>query len=104
MEYIKMFENHNKKYYWRIRVEEPYFSISINKLNLSKNQKDYLLDNNLIRKEKYIYISDYYAYSWIKDKSNSYKNSGYIYKGDVEVTPEDIQNWEISKDLEKYNL
>ena len=72
MKYLMKLENKYKKYYWKIRVEEPYFSISINKLNLSKEQKDYLLNNDVIKKEKYIYISDEYSCSWNKDNSYSW--------------------------------
>ena len=122
MKYIKKFENNTDKDLWLIRTDEPYLEISIDKLNLPQKQKDYLLNNQYIKGEKKYYNDDNklikikkiyvidankdieHYYLWDPQNEEEIGLKDYIYRGEVEVTPEDIENWKIKNTANKYNL
>jgi hypothetical protein len=116
MKYLKSFEKY-KGEYWL--VDTKYLEIAVNKLNLSEEQKKYLLNNTYINgKEKYYnnsgveyYIDSIYipvgdVMNWIPandpdDKNNIdkyfYKNLNKKYMGKLKITPEDIIEYEMKK-------
>jgi hypothetical protein len=127
MKHIKTFEDSSNGEYWLIRTDEPYLSISLNKLNLPKKQKDYLLNNPYVTgKEAFkdyennvygttlklnkIFIPDtnfnnHLYTSWMPYKENSsntrafkiYDELNFTYKGEVNIEPYEIEAF-------KYNL
>jgi len=127
MKYIKLFESEYKGDFWLIRADDPYLSISIDKLKLPLKQKNYLKNNGYINgkdtyydfdhnnngeilKIKKVYIPDAnfdvgkYSASWMPYKENdnkyafeTFETMGLVYKGEVEV-----EDWEV--EAYKYNL
>jgi hypothetical protein len=108
--------------YWKIRTDRPYLEISLDKLNLPEKQQKYILNNpNITTKNfdgevlKYVYIPDstpdvenYYA-SWnpCRDEKKGNKNfneSGYVYKGELEITQKDIDDYNVAKGIVKFNI
>lgn len=100
--------------YWLIRTDEPYFSAGLNKLNVpkydidkfshyatekGKNSKVYIL-KSMTDKDSEI------SWSWAPISQNLDNRAKY--KGEVEVTNNDIDNWNEIKDIlditDNYNL
>ena len=118
MKYIKTFDSiqpNAKQTYWKIRADSPYLETSLYKLNLPDKQIKYILNNEVISsgKYEYIYIPDAninlnvwnswgsHDYNENKNGYQWYDDKEYIYLGELEVTPEDI---ELFKLVNKYNI
>lgn len=115
MKYIKTFEAvEPKEYgeYWKINTDTPYYEISLNKIGMPKDvQKDYI-DSDIKRSFKryeFIFILKAQAnnpsgfdWSW-SDYESAYKKK-FRNMGEVEITTEDIEEWELNKNANKYNL
>lgn len=113
MKHIKTFEgiidpniDHSKKF-WLVRTDSPYLEISLNKMNKTKDEIIRFLNNKLIKHHEKIYIpiNDYEG-SWNGPLTGgtSYKEEGFEYKGEMEVTSEEIEDWNIKNAVKKYNL
>lgn len=130
MKHLKYFEYQQEEYkkpLWIIKTDQPYLDISIDKLNLSPQQKKYLLDNDYINHRRpytesngdiikfdKIYIRatnkiedasywDYYQNGFEEDITSQTRDN-MDFKGEVEITPDDIKEWEINNTANKYNL
>jgi len=113
MKYIKKFEGiidpniDRSQKFWLVRTDSPYFEISLNKMNKSDDEIQRFL-NNQYRKDNaklYIPINDYEG-SWNSERTgkNSYTQDGFEYQGEMEVTPEEIEEWNMKNSIKKYNL
>jgi len=110
MKFLKLFEElkivndvnniDKEKFYYRIRTDEPYFSIIINKLPIPDDYKFYFLRNNLLKKYKKVFIYLNRHGSWNKSFSDDYKKHGYIFGGEIDVDRNDLKNIKIKN----YNL
>ena len=127
MKYLKTYENlKEEKKYWIIPIEEPFFSAGIYKLyNMYSYIDDMepfsyiekiLINNDLItairpgrRKYQKTVIIDFQIpkdstyWGWGDDEKWQ-REHGYKYMGELEITNEDIENYNIFKEIEKYNL
>lgn len=132
MKYIKIFENidYDIRKVWLIRTSMPYLEISIDKIGLTKEQKQYLLTNKYVTgKEKYydswsgktviikkIYIIEasekekkkypsIVNWSPFQDGLEKLRNFNNIdYQGEIKVTKQDLKEWEIKNAAKKYNI
>jgi hypothetical protein len=106
---FKIFEN--LKYsnsFWLVKKNSPYFEISLDKLNVPEKLKNKYLSNRFIKTAAVnkIYISpfeDTHKQSW-SERSNVYESRNFVYEGEIKITREDIEDWKIKKESEKYNL
>jgi len=102
--------------YWKISLSSPEYEISINKVVKNENyKKNYLtklvLLKGLYPDSKYFYLledngtaeygSDKITISYHNSKT-PYGNAAFM--GKVEVTKEEIDEWWLEHDMEKYNL
>ena len=132
MKYIKIFENidYDIRKVWLIRTSIPYLEISIDKIGLTKEQKQYLLTNKYITGEKEYYnawnnktikIKKIYIieasekekkkypaivnWSPFQDGLEKLRNFNNIdYQGEIKVTKQDLKEWEIKNAAKKYNI
>lgn len=105
---IKKFEELEDKRYWLIRCDHPFLEISLYKLDVSKDRRNLYLKNTIFKKYKNIYIVPYFGtQTWGVFNSVSKKafdENNFDYQGKLKITAEDIENWKIKKEAEKYNL
>lgn len=113
----------NKKY-WVVPLDD-YFFIRLMKLGLSIEQSEEILDfyydlhdNEQTLDNEFIYffvafdefgeLVEWKYYENLDDEKNIYseefEDDGYIRQPDIEVTQEDIENWNVMVDVEKYNI
>lgn len=115
MKYIKTYEIHeNKNKYWKVRTDSPYYEISLKNIGMSKDEEDTFLklrDNNNFQNRPVIYIEYWFdrpntresPYVWTHGSlENETENPTYM--GEVEISPEDIEEYEIITNSKKYNI
>jgi len=123
----KIFENiDNRKKFWKVRTDEPYFEASLYKLDTPYNDVEFYIKNEIIlsKKSGYVYVAPHdkrAKCSWNNSEYGKeyYEKDGLIYQGEVEITEQDIKDMKIKKelgekiekirieigdDIEKYNL
>jgi len=100
---ILIFEKFEKGKYWSTEGTDPIFSMSLDKLGVPEDDKN-KFNNRPEKKRKYKIFLLYFNNSW----SWSYSDTGFSdklkYMGQVELTHEDINNWHIKNDANKYNI
>lgn len=119
MRYIKMFESFGTKKYWRIPLDNVL--VALDKIGFPKKDQKELLNQyysdlndeykDEIRKD-YMYVaydpednSDTNWYYNIDNKQDEYFNiRGYSKQPNLEITKQDIEDWQIKNKAEKYNL
>ena len=107
---IKKFEEleADDKRYWLIRCDHPFLEIGLYKLDVSKENRERFLKNTLIKKYKNIYIAPYFGVqTWsgfMSEGKNHFDANNFDYQGKLKITSEDIENWKIKKEANKYNL
>lgn len=117
MKYLKLFENYNNSFgkYWKIRIEEPYFSRSIKYLNEKYDcpigKYDFLKKKNCVEILVIHNESESphpYEWDWdVIDDEDALNDDGhhFEYMGSFgEATPEDIERMELERQTRKYNL
>lgn len=120
MKYIKQFENITSKNFWLVKTKMPDFEIALKKLKLTEFQINYFLTNTFIKKNKMkqIFIpmnygnpTKYYdATSTEFDVSGRspskvrLEQDGYKYMGSVDITKQDLLDWEKENKAKKYNI
>ena len=117
MKYIKMFEGTIRKKYWTIRIREPYFEISIKKIGASDYYENFK-SNELLsqyaykKKNNKIYITyspnkNFSKFKWcIYDDfvKKNVEDEGFVYQGEIEVTKQDIKQFKLEKETNKFNI
>jgi hypothetical protein len=111
MKHLKSYESLNELvYFWRIKVKQPYLEYSLIKLGATKIQIHHMLNNSIFIEDEYIYVAinsrktekDYISWNpYSRSGYNDYIEDGYIYKGILDITLEEI---EFMKNQNKYNL
>lgn len=121
MKYIKKFENNEYDgEFWLMRTDAPYLEISLQIIGVSQSEIKQIIYSKRIKKSDKCYISMRYnivdgkivglnndKWSWMPGDSNGkrwYINERLNYMGEVIVTDEDIEEYNLKKDAEKYNL
>jgi hypothetical protein len=106
MKHLKTYENLNYHKFWLIRTDEPYFLFGLKKLHSTPKQINYFLQNKNIAEEKKIYIrlDDFGMWANFPYGKKFYNDMGYTYQGEVQFTPEEIEECELIKTTKKYNL
>ena len=117
MKYLKTYEDLDVIKYWKVKIRnnnkykiskvlKPNLGPALYKIRMNIKQIEYWKENF-----KYLYMIQY-IYLYLNPNSNwghsitefkGYENN-YVYMGEVQVTPEDIKRYKISKEIEKYNL
>jgi len=105
MKYIKHFEQKDKV--WLIRTDEPYFSVSLDKLGLKikeetkkhmmkhKYDKIYIkIDSSGTHRQPWGWSDDYEIFT-----KRNIKNMG-----EIELTDDEINDFLIKQNMNKYNL
>jgi hypothetical protein len=121
MKYIKTYEiseeNHTRLY-WSVPNEKYYFFAGLKKIGCPKEEIERLWDavNEVTSKYKFIeryFIgfkseSDFWSlmpYSTpIEDNSNFFHKYGYEYQGPIKLTREELQQIQLEREVDKYNL
>ena len=112
MKYLKTYESLDEPiYFWKLKVANPYLEYGLIKLGASKTQIRNMLNNINFYKDEYIYVAptanngkDENFLSWnycTISGYNDYINRNYIFKGELEVSLDDIDAY---KNQNKYNL
>lgn len=111
MRYIKLFENmkYEPNRYWKVRTDEPYFSISLDKLDVTpKDRFDGIIDSHPSYEHVFIFACDKFGEKWeynfYDGDDHQRLNSNEKYMGEVKITRNDLKNWKMKKEAEKYNL
>jgi len=119
---FKIFESKQLKY-WKVILEEPYFSISLDKLNVPDKDKDLIFYpsalnafRNRVNPPHPIFIMKGKGkntmrkwtpseWTWIHlADEHIIKKQGFEYQGEIPITEEDIEEWNLKNDAKKYNL
>lgn len=109
MKYLKKYENFEtpKNCYWKVRTDTPYFEISLGKIGITEDeQEDFIVHKEFLDKNKFIYIGlefvgigTQYFYA---ENPDCFKK--YSFNGEVKITPEEVKEWQLKNDANKYNL
>jgi len=113
MKYIKTFKKMSDKY-WKILIDD-YFFPKLSKINVPESkQRSWYKHYLILLKEKipvkFIFVfQDNYSLSGFNNSfnPNSEDNlvfSGYTKQEDIELTPEEKIEWDLRKNVKKYNL
>ena len=109
-DFVKQMTIENKKY-WKVKFSDlnaslyklgiPYIKELLIKINSKSTPKEYIyitynMFNNKLKPWSFV------AYN---DSNNDFlKNAEYTYMGEVEITPEDIEKYNLWEKTQKYNL
>jgi hypothetical protein len=126
MKYIKLFEDQPAqkafdKKYWLVKTAKPYFEISLRKIGMPEREierfKSRVKDNGYISKYSNMYITSVSYYNsdgaikqiWqLQFFKANYKaqleRDFYEFKGKVNITPDEIEEWNMKNIANKYNL
>ena len=109
MKYLKKFE-HIADYgeYWSVNTEKYYMTKALKKINcpdrVIKAFIDYVDNNSPLYKKLYVIKelkNQFYIY-WDASYDKQYKT--FDYNGDIELTPKELEEVEMEKNADKYNL
>jgi hypothetical protein len=111
------FKEKTIKKYWEIPIDEFYLA-KINKIGgVSKDTQEFIDDqlNDLIKRAwkpflmyiglETLDIGHYdveYSFNW--SDYLEFEEKGYVKQPDIELTPEEIEEWKFNKDTQRYNL
>ena len=119
MKYIKKFEDLDvTKIFYLVDTKMPNFEISLNKIGMDEEWKKHWLTDvysfiEYYKYDKIILIVSLekdrfgmldYSYEPYSEKEMNYYNKRAKYMGEVEITSEDIKQYEVEKSAEKYNI
>ena len=119
MKYLKTYESYGfTPELWRLKTKTPFFKVGMDKIGITDEELENFLDENraienfYLDKEDYILILIDYNENGDKEILWSDNRNDFTYNrirdpeymGDVEITDEDIENWNIKQDAKKYNL
>ena len=122
MKHIKLFEDYVAmtspviikpgRRSWLVRVDYPYLETSLEKIgyvfdviNTTDDIREYAEAHNNIEKILiYTFIDKNKMFWSFSYQQNNVILRNYEFMGEVEVTPEDIENWKIKNTANKYNL
>ena len=113
MKYLKSFEGNIIRKYWRVRITEPYFEISMKKIGASDLYESMITNENFLdyknnqKNKNKVYIiystnNNSCKFKWIY--FDKYIKDNYDYQGEVDVTKQDIEQLKLEKDTNKFNL
>lgn len=121
MKYIKKFEY--IKYigeFWILNTDEPIFEISLTKIGVNRKRIDEFLNSEMYKCYKKIcgsltyncvddkiYGLNYFNFDWMPGDiygKEYYESNDFKYMGEVIVTGDEIEQYEIKKNANKYNL
>lgn len=105
MKFLKYFENIEdvKKMYWKVRTDEPYFTIILDKIGMDKKNQKSLKNDDMINICKHVFIgveirNNIYKWTFVFETYNHYfKNSDYEFMGKPNVEDYELNAY-------KYNL
>jgi hypothetical protein len=121
MKYLKTYESkeseekikYKEKLFWLLKSTQPYFSAGLWKLNMHQDVIN-VYEADVYQNFKYIYIcfdpdethmTDIWGWMSFEEHSyNWFKEKNYKYMGKLNVTKKDIEEYNIVKDVNKYNL
>jgi len=104
MKYIKLFETAKQRKYWSIDFTKPYLRVKVYKSSLSEDRKKAIIDYATYHgfETRILYVEpERNELDW--NSFNQYEMNG-EYQGEIEITPEDIEDYNRKQDAERYNL
>lgn len=109
---VKKFRDRKEYYFWLIKTESPYFEFSLEKFELTDEQKGVLIgacERGMKKRGEFVYIAPYdpeIKTSWMPyiGGKEYYEKDGYIYKGEVKLSKEEEEECRIKSMTKKYNL
>ena len=109
MKYIKTYEKKSEKF-WKIPTKDKEeYIVALNKIGMSEKDIEYWID--IIKPGNYDYIlfhNNNGEWMWSGVDSKDYLGQRWIdkpgYQGEVKITPEDIEFYNLKKTAKKYNL
>jgi len=112
MKYIKAFEDVNdyQCICWKIYTRDPYLHIVLKNIGVSSDKIDEWFNSIRNQRIESIYFyHDYFnngrdVWLWHDEFIPENNNKEIIFMGDAKATPEQIEQFEIEKNIEKYNL
>jgi len=112
MKYIKTYESvYDEGKYWKIRLDTPYYEISLDKIGMSYKEQTGYLDINYIKTYSDLTDVMYIGTGTVKHGTDYYWASTrrldfnqFEYMGEPEITENDIKEWNFKNDIKKYNL
>jgi hypothetical protein len=108
MKHITKYNKMTQDKYWKVDTIMPNFEISLDKIGVSEEYRLRLINNRYdnIKMYNYVYMVISYAewlpkgmWSWGSDPPEISK-----YMGEVEVTKDDIKQWNFKNSQTKYNI
>jgi len=125
MKYLKYFENVVNKKYWVIPLDDYYFIRLVIKLDLSIDQAEEIYEFYLDlygnqqmpdNEEIFFFVAfnengELYEWKYYEAlgnenniRSKDFEEEGFIRQPNIEITQEDINEWQMIMDTDKYNL
>ena len=109
MKYLMKLEelwNEKNEIYWKIQTTLPNMEIALNKIGMDKEDiEDWLnktLRNRYVNHQYIFLFKDIYSNAW--QWSELDYNSTAKYMGEIEITPEEIDEYNMKQSAKKYNL
>ena len=114
MKYIKLFEDSMESEpepdrYWKVKLSSPEYEISIDKIGMKGSERKKFLNKLVLFKglypdSKYFYIAETEYYSEPTYSYSQYPFSHVTFEGVIKITQEELDEWNMEHDAEKYNL
>ena len=105
---FKIFESETNKKYWRIKISDKIsnkmIDVQLYKIGMPIQTIEKFDFLHFHTKDILIGFGYKNKYGFNDIDDNFYKDEGFKYMGEVEITEDDIKNYEIAKNQEKYNL
>jgi len=109
---FKIFENDSDKKYWKIKIsrvenDSEFIDLQLYKIGMpDKNIKEYefLHYHNEDAFIGYAANNPKYKYSYTAANDDFFDRNGFEYMGNVEITEEDVAEYEMRKNAKKYNI
>jgi len=111
MKHLKQFENTAPLYpemcYWKTRRKSPHFEACMDRIGISKERQIMFQNDRHNYEGKFMYFGyegpEYDIFYFTN--TDYYENDPrYKYMGFIEASPEEVEEWQMKKDIKKYNL
>jgi hypothetical protein len=101
---FKKFENSkNTGFYWKVNTKQPNFRISLDKIGMPIDKINIFSAWFHNSEDIYVFKEVSGLWSWVSIDADDSKWDN-IYMGEIKITKDDIEKWEVKEAAKKYNL
>ena len=110
MRYIKAYETFGiNQIFWKIPTKRPEYYVALERIGMTEYVQDYwhdMIDDRLDYGDQILIFYDLEENDWAWERIEELETEKlkYDYQGEINITPEDIEIWELKKNVKNYNI